>query len=545
MEYILFVLYFSFFLCLCTLVCLYFSGCQEMTYKHEAITDPTTRLLGRLVAQMLIKHVVETFFGFDEESVDSETLSETSCNTDRTDRAPATPEEDLDDTTTREEADLRFCQLTREYQALQRAYALLQEQVGGTLDAEREARTREQLQADLLRCQAKIEDLEKLLVEKGQDSKWVEEKQLLIRTNQDLLEKIYRLEMEENQLKNEMQDAKDQNELLEFRVLELEWLKQIEGTEAALTQKMLDLEKEKDLFSRQKGYLEEELDYRKQALDQAYLKIQELEATLYNALQQEPGRRASEALSEGQREDLQAAVEKVRRQILRQSREFDSQILRERMEMLQQAQQVEAGPWSYIVRAPSSDGFDVMNVDVKIDTSWIFQDADDSDEEQGCLPEGVARSPDLHTGRLRKQLESSEQKLLAAVDKYVMSESGLRSRIQELELSERKLLQKVDQLSGHVFQERSASVRAQEKLEALQGELASQLEELRCSIYGLQLSEIGLQGQVEDLAQQNRRLREELGAQAPGERALSTAGHGSLVVPFRVLVPSVAVAVHV
>ncbi|XP_004624637.1 janus kinase and microtubule-interacting protein 1 isoform X2 [Octodon degus] len=359
------------------------------------------------------KHVVETFFGFDEESVDSETLSETSYNTDRTDRTPATPEEDLDDTTTREEADLRFCQLTREYQALQRAYALLQEQVGGTLDAEREARTREQLQTDLLRCQAKIEDLEKLLAEKGQDSTWVEEKQLLIRTNQDLLEKIYRLEMEENQLKSEMQDAKDQNELLEFRVLELEererrspafnlqittfpennssalqlfchqegvkdvniselmkkldilgdngnlrneeqvaiiqagtvlalcekWLKQIEGTEAALTQKMLDLEKEKDLFSRQKGYLEEELDYRKQALDQAYLKIQDLEATLYNALQQEPGLRASEGLSAGQREDLQAAVEKVRRQILRQSREFDSQILRERMEMLQQAQQ--------------------------------------------------------------------------------------------------------------------------------------------------------------------------------------------------------------
>lgn len=46
---------------------------------------------------VLQKHVVETFFGFDEESVDSETLSETSCNTDRTDRAPATPEEDVDD----------------------------------------------------------------------------------------------------------------------------------------------------------------------------------------------------------------------------------------------------------------------------------------------------------------------------------------------------------------------------------------------------------------------------------------------------------------
>ncbi|XP_076192032.1 janus kinase and microtubule-interacting protein 1 isoform X2 [Aptenodytes patagonicus] len=359
------------------------------------------------------RHVVETFFGFDEESVDSETSSVTSYNTDKTDRTPATPEEDLEDSTPKEEAELRFCQLTREYQALQRAYALLQEQVGGTLDAEREARTREQLQADLLRCQAKIEDLEKALIEKGQDSKWVEEKQLLIRTNQALLEKIYRMEQEEHQLKNEMQDAKDQNELLEFRVLELEererrspafnlhittfpenngsalqlfcqqegikdvniselmkkldilgdngnlrneeqvaiiqagtvlslcekWLKQIEGTEAALTQKMLDLENEKDLFSKQKGYLEEELDYRKQALDQAYMKIQELEATLYNALQQDPGRRASESLTEAQREDLRAAVEKVRRQILRQSREFDSQILHERMELLQQAQQ--------------------------------------------------------------------------------------------------------------------------------------------------------------------------------------------------------------
>lgn len=36
------------------------------------------------------------------------------------------------------------------------------------------------------------------------------------------LPQIYRLEMEENQLKSEIQDAKDQNELLEFRVLELE-----------------------------------------------------------------------------------------------------------------------------------------------------------------------------------------------------------------------------------------------------------------------------------------------------------------------------------
>ena len=84
--------------------------------------------------------------------------------------------------------------------------------------------------------------------------------------------------------------------------------------------------------------------------------------------------------------------------------------------------------FSYVVRAPRSDGFDIMNVDVKIDTSWIFHDVEESDEEQGCFPEGAARSPDVDTGTLRKQLESSEQKLLAAVDKYMMSESGLRSR---------------------------------------------------------------------------------------------------------------------
>ncbi|XP_030000671.1 janus kinase and microtubule-interacting protein 1 isoform X3 [Sphaeramia orbicularis] len=297
------------------------------------------------------RHVVETYFGFDEESIDSETSSLTSYNTDLTDRTPATPEEDLEENVSREESELRFRQLTREYQALQRAYALLQEQTGGSLDAEREARTREQLQVELSSCQAKIVDLEKALAERGQDSKWVEEKQYLIRNNQELHEKMCALQQVESRLQAEVQDARDQNELLEFRVLELEererrspalnlhmsafpensssalqiychqegvkdviipelmkkldilgdngnlrneeqvaviqagtvislcekWLKQIDSTEAALTQKMIDLENDKELFSKQKGFLEEELDYRKQALDQAYMRIRELE----------------------------------------------------------------------------------------------------------------------------------------------------------------------------------------------------------------------------------------------------------------------------
>lgn len=73
-----------------------------------------------------------------------------------------------------------------------------------------------------------------------------------------------------------------------------QWLQQIEVTESALQQKMLDLENEKvpggragaggrggagrpppvlcpqELFSKQKGYLDDELDFRKQSLDQAH-----------------------------------------------------------------------------------------------------------------------------------------------------------------------------------------------------------------------------------------------------------------------------------
>ncbi|KAF7667594.1 hypothetical protein LDENG_00053300 [Lucifuga dentata] len=386
---------------------------DELTQERDQLV--MTKKNRRKPLKISKRHVVETFFGFDEESVDSETSSLTSYNTDLTDRTPATPEEDLEETVSREESELRFRQLTREYQALQRAYALLQEQTGGSLDAEREARTREQLQVELNSCLAKIADLQKALAERGQDSKWVEEKQYLLRTNQELHEKVCALQQAELRLQAEVQDARDQNELLEFRVLELEererrspalnlhmsafpensssalqiychqegvkdvvipelmkkldilgdngnlrneeqvaviqagtvlslcekWLKQIDSTEAALTQKMIDLENDKELFSKQKGFLEEELDYRKQALDQAYMRIEELEATLYSALQQEqPACRAvAESLTDRQREELKLAVDKLRRQILRQSRQFDSQILQERMELLQQAQQ--------------------------------------------------------------------------------------------------------------------------------------------------------------------------------------------------------------
>ncbi|XP_056295614.1 janus kinase and microtubule-interacting protein 1 [Pseudoliparis swirei] len=385
---------------------------DELTQERDRLV--MSKKTRRKLPKLSQRHVVETYFGFDEESIDSETSSLTSYNTDLTDRTPVTPEEDFEECFSREESELRFRQLTREYQALQRAYALLQEQTGGSLDAEREARTREQVQIDLSSCQVKIVDLEKALAERGQDSKWVEEKQYLLRTNQELHEKMFVSQQAESRFQAEVQDARDQNELLEFRVLELEererrspalnlhmsafpensssalqsycrqegvkdvlipelmkkldilgdngnlrneeqvaviqagtvislcekWLKQIECTESAITQKMIDLENDTELFRKQKGFLEEELDYRKQALDQSYMRIEELEATLYSALQQEqPACQAvAESLTDRQREELRLAVEKLRRQIHRQSRQFDSQILQERMELLQQAQ---------------------------------------------------------------------------------------------------------------------------------------------------------------------------------------------------------------
>ncbi|XP_048362836.1 janus kinase and microtubule-interacting protein 3 [Sphaerodactylus townsendi] len=358
------------------------------------------------------KPVVETFFGYDEEASLESDGSSISYQTDRTDQTPCTPDDDLEEGMVKEETELRFRQLTMEYQALQRAYALLQEQVGGTLDAEREVKTREQLQAEIDRSQAQIEDLEKALAEQGQDMKWIEEKQALYRRNQELVDKIKQMETEEARLKHDVQDAKDQNELLEFRILELEererrspainfhhipftegksplqvyceaegvtdilvaeLMKKLDilgdnaanmplttieegGTKGA---KKLDCQTgskgftkkamapagrsskmaKQELFSKQKGYLDDELDYRKQSLDQAHKHILELEAMLYDALQQEAGAKMLEILSEEEREKLKNAVEQWKRQVMSELRERDAQILRERMELIQHAQQ--------------------------------------------------------------------------------------------------------------------------------------------------------------------------------------------------------------
>uniref|UniRef100_A0A8C7LIF4 Janus kinase and microtubule interacting protein 2 n=1 Tax=Oncorhynchus kisutch TaxID=8019 RepID=A0A8C7LIF4_ONCKI len=385
--------------------------------EQQSIIDELTRDREKLLRKKRHKRsnrqikrhiVVDTFFGYDEESMDSETSSVASF---RMDRTPATPDEDLDETAYRLyiplQLSLPMCSITTAsvtYGCIK--WLMLMWICCGS-------QAQEQLHADVLRYKAKIEDLEKELAHKGQDSKWVEEKQLFFRRNQELLDKVEKLDGKCSRQQQELQDSKDQNELLEFRILELEererksppfnhlrmhpfsegvsalqiycmkegvkdvcipdliklldilgdngnlrneeqvaiiqastvlslaekWIQQIEGTEAALHQKMMDLELEMEMFCKQKGYLEEELDYRKSALDQAYVQIQELEATLYNALQQDKVIGYGEPLSDMQKDELRTSVEKLRRQMLRKSREFDCQVLAERMELLHQAHQ--------------------------------------------------------------------------------------------------------------------------------------------------------------------------------------------------------------
>uniref|UniRef100_A0AAV2LE91 Janus kinase and microtubule-interacting protein C-terminal domain-containing protein n=1 Tax=Knipowitschia caucasica TaxID=637954 RepID=A0AAV2LE91_KNICA len=350
--------------------------------------------------------VVETFFGYDEEvSLDSDAST------------PSVRTPDLEpDSEVREEAELRYRQLNQEYQALQRAYALLSQTSGGRYDPETEIKSREQLLLELALFQTKVTDLESALSDKGQDVSWVEQKQLLFQKNQELLEKVSESECEEQRLRSELQDLRDQNELLEFRILELEererrspvlfqqlhfpeglsalqiycqaegvtdvvmsdlmkkldilgdnatlsneeqvvviqartvltlaekWLESVEMTRSSLNQTRLDIQTEKEHFSKLKGYLDEELDYRKQSMDEAHKRILELEAMLYEALRLDEHSSLKQELQADrltgeQRAELSRAMDQWKRSVMCELRERDAQILRERMELLQLAQQ--------------------------------------------------------------------------------------------------------------------------------------------------------------------------------------------------------------
>lgn len=78
----------------------------------------------------------------------------------------------------------------------------------------------------------------------------------------------------------------------------------------------------------------------------------------------------------------------------------------------------------YCIKMLSDEGFDILNFNVNIDSSWISQDLEDasiSDEQE--------RSAGQENLNLRiKELEKLEQKLKHTLEDYMESDSVLRNR---------------------------------------------------------------------------------------------------------------------
>jgi len=119
-----------------------------------------------------------------------------------------------------------YTHLQKEYTELQRAYQLLQTRIlPSGQDVEREEKNITYLKNKLQAAETKISDLESCLNQIDHSTstkKLIDEKQTVINLNLGLSEKIRVLEEREGRLRSELQDSKDQAELLEFRVLELE-----------------------------------------------------------------------------------------------------------------------------------------------------------------------------------------------------------------------------------------------------------------------------------------------------------------------------------
>lgn len=78
----------------------------------------------------------------------------------------------------------------------------------------------------------------------------------------------------------------------------------------------------------------------------------------------------------------------------------------------------------YCFKMLSDERFDVLNFNVNIDTSWIFQGLEDA-----SIPDEQESSAGQENLTLRiKELEKLEQKLKHALEDYMESDSVLRNR---------------------------------------------------------------------------------------------------------------------
>ncbi|XP_009684589.2 uncharacterized protein C4orf50 homolog [Struthio camelus] len=126
----------------------------------------------------------------------------------------------------------------------------------------------------------------------------------------------------------------------------------------------------------------------------------------------------------------------------------------------------------YCIKMSGNEGFDILNFNVKIDTSWIFQELEDASVRDGDVNSAEAENLNL---RIR-ELEESEQKLKNVLDDYKESDSALRNRVKELELSHKTLLATTDQLNLKMHQVENANMRVKGRLRDIQEELMNLVE---------------------------------------------------------------------
>lgn len=78
----------------------------------------------------------------------------------------------------------------------------------------------------------------------------------------------------------------------------------------------------------------------------------------------------------------------------------------------------------YCIKMLSNEGYDALNFNVKIDTSWISQELEDTSK-----PDEQANSAEQENLNLRmKKLEKLEQELKGVLQDYMDSDSMLRNR---------------------------------------------------------------------------------------------------------------------
>lgn len=78
----------------------------------------------------------------------------------------------------------------------------------------------------------------------------------------------------------------------------------------------------------------------------------------------------------------------------------------------------------YCIRMPSNEEFAILNVSVKIATSWVFQELEDA----GTPDEKVNSAGEGNLTLRIKELEKSREKQKGVLEDYMESNSILRNR---------------------------------------------------------------------------------------------------------------------